>query len=201
MRNDLRAGIEHIDYFKTIPWCCKIIDNPLYTTSPTNSRLPKPSTTEDSFFAETLQTGRTIRKCLTLNTLPQTTDNTELPIHSVLTFFELGNGVNGFPNIAHGGFVATLLDELMGILLSVNQEYNHRERGEKLEMDYMTAYLNMKYSAPLRTPGVVLGRAWVDKVESRKIWIRAVLEDEEGKGLTSAECLFVKARVNPRGML
>jgi thioesterase superfamily protein 4 len=198
MRNDLRAGIEHVNYFKNIPWCRTIIENPTYQTSPTNSRLPKGST-EDSFFAETLQTDRTIRKCLTLNTAPN--DTLDPPIREVITFFELGNGVNGFPNICHGGFVATLLDEEMGILLSVNQEYLHREKGEGGDITSMTAYLNMKYLAPVTTPGIVLGRARVVKAEGRKIYIRGAIEDSEGKELTVAECLFIKAKKDPRAVL
>jgi acyl-coenzyme A thioesterase THEM4 len=198
MRTDLRAGIEHVNYFKSVPWCRTIIENPTYHTSPTNSRVPKGST-EDSYFAETLQTDRTIRKCLTLNTAPD--DTLDPPINEVVTFFELGNGVNGFPNISHGGFVATLLDEEMGILLSVNQDYLHKEKGEGVDMTSMTAYLNMKYLAPVVTPGIVLGRAKVVKVEGRKIYIRGALEDSEGKELTVAECLFIKAKKDPRAVL
>jgi thioesterase superfamily protein 4 len=198
MRTDDRAGIEHVKYFKTIPWCRTIIENPAYHTSPTNSRVPKGST-EDSFFAETLQTDRTIRKCLTINTAPD--DTLDPPIREVATFFELGNGVNGFPNICHGGFVATLLDEQMGILLSVNQEYLHRENGEGVDISSMTAYLNMKYLAPVMTPGIVLGTAKVEKVEGRKIYIRGAIEDSEGKELTVAECLFIKAKKDPRAVL
>lgn len=211
MRTDPLADIKHIAYFQKIPWCRTLIENPLYHPSPTNSRLPKGST-EDSFLAETLQTDRTIRKCFTLHSTPidedkllNPTTTTIPPIREVLTFFELGNGVNGFPNICHGGFVATLLDEVMGILLSVNQEYIHgREKGETAvegEMTSMTAYLNMRFIAPVVTPGVVLGRARVEKVEGRKIYIRGVVEDGEGKELTDAEGLFVKARREPRAFL
>ncbi|KAE9983244.1 hypothetical protein BLS_009006 [Venturia inaequalis] len=200
MRTEQRAGIEHIAYFKSVSWCRDLIENPLYHTSPTNSRLPK-DTTEDSFFAETLQTDRTVRKCLTLNVAPDDNLNPTIPIREVLAFFELGNGVNGFPNLCHGGFVATLLDEVMGILLSVNQEYLHRERGEVGEITSMTAYLNMKYLAPVTTPGIILGRAKVEKVEGRKIYIRGAIEDGEGKKLTVAEALFVKARKDPRALL
>lgn len=97
--------------------------------------------------------------------------------------------------------MATLLDEVMGILLSVNQEYLHREKGERVEITSMTAYLNMKYLATVTTPGIVLGRAKVEKAEGRKIYIRGAIEDGEGKELTVAECLFIKARKDPRASL
>ncbi|QDS75736.1 hypothetical protein FKW77_008319 [Venturia effusa] len=201
MCTELRSGNEHIAYFKTIPWCRTLIENPFYHTSSTNSRHPK-GTTEDSFFAETLQTDRTIRRCLTLHVTPDDDSSySTMPIRTVLTFFEVGDGVNGFPHICHGGFVATLLDEVMGILLSVNQEYLHREKGEPLEITSMTASINVKYLAPVTTPGILLGRAWVERLEKRKIFIRSGIEDGEGKELTVAEALFVKARKDPRASL
>ena len=97
--------------------------------------------------------------------------------------------------------MATLLDETMGILLSVNQEFLHRERGEGVEITSMTAYLNMKYLGPVRTPGIVLGRARVEKVDGRKVYIRGTIEDSEGTELTVAECLFIKAKKDPRALL
>jgi thioesterase superfamily protein 4 len=198
MRNDLRTGIGHVDYFKSIPWAAEIIDKPNHTITPTHSRVIKDST-EDSFFAETLQTERTIRKCLTINTRPD--DKLDPPIREVFTFFELGNGVNGFPNISHGGFVATMLDEEMGILLTVNQEYLNQQSGTNDEITSMTAYLNIRYLAPVRTPGIVLGTAKVIKSEGRKIYVRGTVEDENRKELAVAECLFIKAKGDPRANL
>jgi len=200
MRNDLRAGIEHIEYFKTIPWCAEIINNPSYASTPTSSRVSKAST-EDSFFAETLQTERTLRKCLTLSAKPD--DSLNLPIQEILVFYELGNGVNGFPNTAHGGFIATLLDEEMGILINTNHEYANKKSGRNDEISSMTAYLNMKYMVPVKTPGILLGRAKVVRTEQgrRKIWIRGTIEDKSGKELAEAECLFVKPRNDPRANL
>ena len=51
-----------------------------------------------------------------------------LAIQEVRTLMDLGNGVNGHPDICHGGFVATVLDEVIGILLTLNLEI---ERGRK----------------------------------------------------------------------
>jgi thioesterase superfamily protein 4 len=44
---------------------------------------------------------------------------------------ELGDGLNGFPKVAHGGFVATMLDEVMGVLITTNM-YARAERKRKL---------------------------------------------------------------------
>jgi thioesterase superfamily protein 4 len=33
---------------------------------------------------------------------------------------DLGDGLNGHPKICHGGFVATMLDEVIGVLITLN---------------------------------------------------------------------------------
>jgi thioesterase superfamily protein 4 len=195
MRNDIRTGLDNVDYFKSIPWAAEIINQQKYEITPTLSRVVKGST-EDSFFAETLHTERTIRKCLTLSARPS--NNSEYPIQEVLTLFELGNGLNGFPNISHGGFVATMLDEEMGILLTVNQEHLNKQTGKNDELSSLTAYINIRYLAPVRTPGIVLGTAKVTKSEGRKIYARGTIEDENRRELAVAECLFIKAKSDPR---
>jgi len=195
MRNDLRTGLGHVEYFKSLPWCAEIMNNTNYTITPMLSRIPKGSS-EDSFFAETLQSERTIRKCLTLNTHPD--NHLDPPIQQVFSFFELGTGLDGFPNISHGGFVATMLDESMVFLLAVNQEHANQEHGTDDEITYLTAYMNIRYIAPVRTPGIVLGSAKVTKGEGRKLYVRGIIEDKERRELAVAECLFIKAKSDPR---
>lgn len=48
----------------------------------------------------------------------------------VRTIAELGDGVNGHPRVAHGGFVATLLDEVMGVLITLNSDAMIRKKVE-----------------------------------------------------------------------
>jgi thioesterase superfamily protein 4 len=198
MRNDIRTGLHNVDYFKGIPWCAKYIDDANNTITPTIKRVVEGST-EDSFFAETLQTERTIRKCLTLNSIPD--KSLDPPIQRVCTFFEIGDGINSFPNIGHGGFVATMLDEEMGILLTMNQTFMNQQTGKDEEITSMTAYLNIKYLAPMRTPGIVLVTAEVTKSEKRKLFVRGVVQDENGKALAEAEVLFIKAKTDPRASI
>lgn len=85
----------------------------------TASREPKASG-EDSFIAETLSTDRALRACLSLR--PKEAKNDDWAYWEVKSFMELGDGVNGHPKIAHGGFLAVLLDEVCGILAMMNAE-------------------------------------------------------------------------------
>ena len=181
--------------FNDIPWCAELIKDPSFEYSPTYSREPKDSG-EDSFFAETLQTDRTIRRCLSINSRPN--PNLNPPIHEVRTFLELGNGLNGYPNVCHGGFVATILDEVMGVLLTINQKWMRQRRGAGEHITQMTASLNIKYRRPVKTPGTILAIAKITKTEPRKWWIRATIEDSGRRELAIGEALFVEAKSDPR---
>jgi thioesterase superfamily protein 4 len=191
----VRAGLEHLEYFKSIPWCAAIINNPKYEPSPTITRVPKP-TGEDAFIAKTLHTPDTIRRMLTINSVPDPSQDP--PIKEVFIFFDVGSGVNGYPNTCHGGFVATMLDEVMGIILNVIQIYNNSRTGRKDSITHMTGYLNTKYLSPVPTPGILLATARVVKQEGRKMWIEGTLENNKRRVMAQSESLYIKAKKDPR---
>jgi len=93
--------------------------------------------------------------------------------------------MNGFQDIAHGGFVAVMLDEIIGMACEFRQEGR---------VFTMTAYLNVTYKKPVRTPGTVLLRGWVDRRQGRKIWGKGTVEDGEGNVLSQGEALFVQLK-------
>jgi thioesterase superfamily protein 4 len=188
----------HRQYFEKIPWCAAHISDPEWSPCPTRSREPKVST-EDSFIAEALSTERTVPRCFTIckakqipipqEEVAQAGDEKKLLIPVVKSFWQLENGINGFPGIAHGGLIGTLLDEELGILLSTNTEWGRRKSYE--DMSSMTAYLNISYKAPLRTPGVVLVTAEVTRQEGRKTFMRAEVIDEKGTICAIGEGLYI----------
>jgi thioesterase superfamily protein 4 len=102
------------DHLALIPWVATLLNNPKWTCTRTASRVPK-SSGEDSFFAETLATYRTIRSCLTFR--PTEKVDGDLPFREIVTIVDLGDGLNGYPQICHGGMLATLLDEVCGVLI------------------------------------------------------------------------------------
>ena len=181
-----------------------LLRDPQYTIVPTNSRTPKP-TTEDSFFGSTLATSATIRACVTQLRSPSYEATGPMPpypaISEVRTLLSLGSGVNGYPHIAHGGFVATVLDEVMGILLSVNKDYEEqRIVSEKIlesgrsqpRFSTVTASLELTYRKPVPTPGIVLVRAWFESVNDKKHFVRGQIENGTGLVFTQARALFVR---------
>lgn len=114
-------GNATFDRVMAIPWVADLVNDPKWTPARTGSRLPKPSS-EDSFFAETLATDRTVRACLTLRATELADD--DLPCKEILTIVEIGDGLNGYPNLVHGGMLATLLDEVCGVVIVINAEIN-----------------------------------------------------------------------------
>lgn len=66
----------------------------------------------------------------------------------------------------------------------------------------MTAYLKVDYRKPVKTPGVFLAKAWLEKREGRKMWGRGTIEDGEGNVLADGEALFiVVASLRPKEKL
>ncbi|KAF2813849.1 uncharacterized protein BDZ99DRAFT_459602 [Mytilinidion resinicola] len=180
--------------FSRIPWAADLIRDPDWVVCATSSRTPKTST-EDSFFAVTLNTDRTITNLLSLHLKPD--ENADPPIQAVRTIMDLGTGVNGHPDVCHGGFVATMMDEVMGVLLTINLERaSIWKRGEPT-IGLFTAYIKVNYKRPVPTPSVVLATARFEKKEGKKAWVVGTIEDGMGVVYATGEALFVQ----PKGKL
>lgn len=179
--------------FLRIPWTRALLSKPNLITRAPDSRTLKP-TNEDSLFATTLKTPDTIRSCILVYTRP---DPATEYIQEISTLATIGSALDGHPGILHGGIVASLLDEGMGVLQTVNHERDHflkvargEAEGETPEkgLGSFTAFLNVKYERPVRTGAAVQVVAWYTKREERKQWIEAevrqggVVEGEDDVG-------------------
>ena len=98
----------------------------------------------------------------------------------VVTEVTFGPIQTGAPAFAHGGSIATMLDDTIGTLLVA-----------KLEQAGVTAKLETNYKRPvlLNTPMRI--EAWIDRREGRKVWTRAELRDLEGELFSYANGLFI----------
>ncbi|KAI8936912.1 hypothetical protein NX059_006144 [Plenodomus lindquistii] len=190
-------GDATITRLSATPWAASLINDPKWTAAETPSRIAKP-TGEDSFFAETLSTDRTMRACLTLR--PTQAINDDWPYREIVTLVEIGEGLNGWPRIIHGGMAATLLDEVSGVLLQLNtaaqvERLKHlHPSGSHVQPGYFTAYLNTSYRLPVPTPGVVLCTAKFERIEGRKVWLRSTIEDGAGTVFTVGEAMFIEMK-------
>ncbi|WP_370894135.1 PaaI family thioesterase [Janibacter sp. GXQ6167] len=93
-------------------------------------------------------------------------------------FFSLGAPYEGPPMHVHGGIVATVLDQVLGLLPA------------HIGRPGMTAYLNCTYRRP--TPlGDLSCVAWVEEELGFKTLVRGELRDDQGRVTVEAEGLFV----------
>ncbi len=171
-------------YFRSIPWCSKLLDDPNFVIIPSLSRQPKEST-EDSLFAETLKTDDTIGAMLSLCKRPS---SEVARIDEVRSLLSLGYRVNGYPTVCHGGIVATLLDEVMGSLVLVNNKLEDLETSDTV----VTAYLKVNYLKPVQTPQTVLVTAHFKEIVGRKYYIEGSVQDYSGTVLASGEALWLR---------
>lgn len=107
------------------------------------------------------------------------------PVHGrVRARTSFGTSYAGAGDAAHGGAVALLFDELLGLCANAGRPVSR------------TAYLHVDYRAvtPLNVPLVT--RARIDRIEGRKRWVTGELrrDDPGGEVVAEAEGLFVELR-------
>ena len=173
------------EYFESITWCAKLIDDPNTVVTSSPSRDFKKST-EDSLFAETLKADGTINACLLFYKKPKSS----IIVDEIFMLLSLGRRLNGMPNFAHGGILATVIDEAMGSLFVINKE-------SKATSGAVTAYLNTSFIRPVATPAEILVTAKLTSIKGRKYYLQASITDKDEKSLAKGDALWWVKR-NPR---
>ena len=85
----------------------------------------------------------------------------------------------GAPGIAHGGAVATVLDDLFGFVLYVVGDLA------------VTRHLEVGYRAPVRLGVPYLLEAGLNRRENRKLFVSARGVDEDGALVVEAKAVFI----------
>ena len=109
-------------------------------------------------------------------------DDSDAPEAIILV--SLGNEVDGGIRRLHGGVTATLLDQVMGTLIS--NVYKHT---------CATADLNIKYKQAVSTPCVLLVRAKLVREKGRWIETKGWMEDGHGKVFAEGFGAFVMSKL------
>jgi len=181
-------------FFRKISWCVKLMEDPAFYPIPTLSRQPK-SSTEDSLLAESLSTKPTVNAWLSFGKKP---DRQGSAIKEVRMLISLGSGLNGYPHICHGGILGTLMDEAMGMLLSVNKT-NMNGGQSFVTGDAVTARLNITFLKAVATPQVIIVTASFRNIEGRKYYVEASIKDGCEALLATADSLWIQTKQeNPR---
>ena len=93
---------------------------------------------------------------------------------------KFGESLNGHKGIVHGGISALIIDNTFGWLYIVL----------KLPSAF-TANLNINYRSPVYPNSIAILKASMIKVEGRKMYMNASMEDIHGKELVNATTLFI----------
>ena len=176
-------------HFRSTPWCVRLLADPAY--------IAIDSLAEDcdfyngeTFLRETLNSERGIRANLSLYKSPSASapSNSKGSTGEIVTLYSLGSGLDGHFHTCHGGVVAVLLDDVAALIL--------RHDPSVIKRATYTVSLKVNYKRPIPTPGTVLCRASLAKIEGRKIWVDAAVEDGNGFVYAAGETMFLKGKAN-----
>ncbi|WP_326547419.1 PaaI family thioesterase [Mycolicibacterium sp. ND9-15] len=87
----------------------------------------------------------------------------------------------GGNDAVHGGVIPLFYDWHFGMVVSAAGRPDSR-----------TAYLHVDYRRVTPIDAMLEARAWIDSVEGRKLFVRAVMSDAEGNVLSEANGLMIK---------
>lgn len=163
-------------------------------------RTPK-ADGEDSLWARTLQTPATVPFMLQFWRAPPHSLSTSSPVRGqddeeavvdeVRLLLTLASDVNGVAGVCHGGLVATILDEVAGMLVEVNKRQGSTGT---TGATYMTASLAVSYLRPVPSSSSLLAGCRLRRRDGRKLFSDAWIEDGDGRVLARADCLYVKLK-------
>lgn len=206
-------------HFHSIPWCAKHLADPAFR--PVHlSRTLTHNGTGHTLMAATWNTPDTIAQILSIYRppppLPPPPPPSAPPPLSnengsgtnvsgqgeIRRFYTFGAGLNAHPSLLHGGVIATILDSTMGNIVGLDLGLpggtvrNSPYAGEKVAFTMFTKNLNVEYVKPVRTPGTVMVRAWIVRIDDgedvgerdgmrgrrsrRKVHVHAVVEGNDG---------------------
>lgn len=98
----------------------------------------------------------------------------------------LGRAFEGAPGRSHGGVVAALIDETMGLAMGIQGALA------------FTAQLNIAFRAPTPIDEPIIARAWLDERQGRKLQIKASVTSGDTV-VAEADALFIA--VDPQRFL
>ncbi|RMJ22924.1 Thioesterase superfamily [Aspergillus sp. HF37] len=191
---------DDVDFFSSLPLAKPYINiSSAYQPIPFMTRYDKENTS-DTFFSRVINTPDTIPRLLALmrrTALQQSNNRGESKNQQAqgpgqpyfVTFVHLGSGVNGYQDTVHGGVLASLFDETLGLCAETFRQFASKDRAR-----LYTASLTVSYRSPVTTPGVVLVKTWVQQVEGRKWFLEAQLLDADGMLKAEAKSLYIGIR-------
>lgn len=213
-----------LQHFNSVPWIAALLAQPgIKTFTPAarmdlNASHPGHIASQDQLFRKTFNSNDTVpfymafyrdpisESGIQVETKPNDTSShvaaKTLLLTSTSLLCDIRLGINGFNNSAHGGFIASLIDEVSGTLLVINlmlQQKAESYRPSRFPPDavdlknvpYWTAGMTVRLKRPIETPQIILATASLSRVEGTKLIFDVTLEGENGVVFTSGEVVWI----------
>ena len=180
-----------VDHFLQRPYARAVIEDPAFRLI-SQSRTVTHDGRGHTLMGKTWNTDDTIQQLLTLfrpSTSEDLISSSETERAEMRRFYTFGGDLNAHPDLLHGGVVACILDSSLGGAIGMTL-------ASQQHTPIFTVQLNITYKAPVRTPGTIMIRSWVTKVEKggRKAWAKGVIESENGTVHALAEGMWVSPK-------
>ncbi len=170
--------VAHPDFDKE--WCRKLLaDKDIqWKRQPRTGVTPEKVT--NSMFEWTLYGERGIRAHLSFRRPCKEPDSIKPTEDCFL--LSIGDGLDGKTGRAHGGLTSVIMDHICG---------HAAHDVSPSPVSPATATMTVDYKRPVDTPLLILARAWIISYEGRKVWVRAVIEDDKRRVYSTGKCLFI----------
>lgn len=185
-----------LDHFASIPLAKPTLDDPSFKPISISRNLTF-NGRGHTLMGGTFNTHETIPHMLSFFRGPNTSTGSDDMNDAIKTtelrrFYTFGTGLNAHADLLHGGVTACILDSTMGNVAGMVMQVVH---GKKESV--VTVQLNVKYEKPVRTPGTIMARAWVSKVEGKKVWVEGRVESGDSGEICHgrAEGLWIRVSV------
>ncbi|QMW42893.1 hypothetical protein G4B11_006263 [Aspergillus flavus] len=159
-----------LSYFQSASWCAAWLNHP-------DLRI---DTSASNPFRETTKHDDAWKKRIFLYRASQDPQGIKSEGYIVM---QIGAGVSGKDGVAHGGFLATLMDELTGGLVAA--------LGLDRGLGIRTASLNTTYHKLLLAQGFIMARAEIVKVERRKVLVRFQMHNTPFTSILTADAVLL----------
>lgn len=170
----------HKDF--NVSWCQRLLNSDISEVEIPARGVAMNTAVSNSMFTQTLYTSDAIYALVSFKR--PTMESDAVTSWELCFLVSIGTGVDGKTGRAHGGFNALMLDQMTGsVAAKVSQS-----------VAPATATMTVDYKAAIETPSVVLCRGWAVERQGRKTWVKASIEDGQGKTLASAKALFIDPR-------
>ncbi|GMG36572.1 unnamed protein product [Aspergillus oryzae] len=196
----LPVSQEDVDFFAQIPFARPHLDKSSpYHPVPFVTRYDQ-GDLSDKFFSNAIHTNDTIPRILALTrkeyflpsllTVEKESDQPEgLEEPHFVAFCQLESDVTRYINTTHGGVLAALLDETLGLCAETYRVFIPDEQ-EHLP----TARVEVDYHSPVPTPGIIVIKTWVKRTGGRKWFLEAHVLDHEGSMTATTKSLYIRLK-------